>query len=168
MQGLRTSCIYLCKYHGNFHTYARLLGFNNLPFTGYETLSGRGRGQLFSCIPPLLKTILQPPISPLNPRLLQVKYSSSVSCLRQVVAAEGVSALYRGAGVNIVRGVAGAGVLAGFDKLKQIYTARRHLCWRSRFFYQHVSDNIACIIEHVARCSLYWTVFSRNFRNRRK
>jgi len=58
----------------------------------------------------------------------QVKYASSMACLRQVVAAEGASALYRGAGVNIVRGVAGAGVLAGFDKLKQIYTARRHLC----------------------------------------
>ena len=70
MQGLRTSCIYLCKYHGNFHTYARLLGFNNPPFTGYETLSGRGRGQLFSCIPPLLKTILQPPHIAIKPAVV--------------------------------------------------------------------------------------------------
>lgn len=57
----------------------------------------------------------------------QVKYASSVSCLREVVAKEGALSLYRGAGVNIVRGVAGAGVLSGFDKLKQIYIARKHV-----------------------------------------
>ena len=29
--------------------------------------------------------------------------------------------LMKGAGANILRGVAGAGVLAGFDKFKEIY-----------------------------------------------
>jgi len=49
--------------------------------------------------------------------------------LKEVVAREGYYALYRGAGVNIVRGVAGAGVLTGFDKFKQIYISRRkHVC----------------------------------------
>lgn len=57
----------------------------------------------------------------------EVKYSSSLSCLKEVVAREGTVALYRGAGVNIVRGVAGAGVLSGFDKLKQLYMAKRHV-----------------------------------------
>ena len=55
----------------------------------------------------------------------QVKYPSSWVCVREVVAREGVKALYRGAGVNIVRGVAGAGVLSGFDKLKQFYITKR-------------------------------------------
>jgi len=55
----------------------------------------------------------------------QVKYTSSLACLKEVLAKEGMSALYKGAGVNIVRGVAGAGVLTGFDKLKEIYLSRR-------------------------------------------
>ena len=42
----------------------------------------------------------------------RVKYSGSVDCFRQVVRTEGAKALFRGAGVNIVRGVAGAGVLS--------------------------------------------------------
>ena len=57
--------------------------------------------------------------------IFQDKYKSSWTCLRQVVANEGMAALYKGAGVNIVRGVAGAGVLAGFDKLTQFTLSRR-------------------------------------------
>ena len=41
----------------------------------------------------------------------RVKYRGSLDCLRQIVVQEGVGALYRGCGVNVVRGVAGAGVL---------------------------------------------------------
>ena len=55
----------------------------------------------------------------------QEKYSSSWSCARELVSREGGRALFRGAGVNIVRGVAGAGVLAGSDRLKQLYLDRR-------------------------------------------
>ncbi len=55
----------------------------------------------------------------------KVKYAGSLDCFRQVVRTEGASALYRGAGVNVVRGVAGAGVLSGFEKLKKAY-----LGWR--------------------------------------
>ena len=40
---------------------------------------------------------------------------------------EGGRALFKGAGVNIVRGVAGAGVLAGADKLKKVYISRKHV-----------------------------------------
>jgi len=56
-----------------------------------------------------------------------VKYTNSVQCLREVVQTEGSRALYRGAGVNIVRGVAGAGVLTGFDRLKKFYIQRRNI-----------------------------------------
>jgi len=49
------------------------------------------------------------------------RYSSSLSCCREVVATEGARSLFSGAGVNIVRGVAGAGVLVGFDAMKSIY-----------------------------------------------
>ncbi len=55
----------------------------------------------------------------------KVKYAGSLDCFRQVLRTEGVGALYRGAGVNVVRGVAGAGVLAGFEKLKKVYVGWR-------------------------------------------
>ena len=55
----------------------------------------------------------------------KVKYAGSMDCFRQVVGAEGARSLYRGAGVNVVRGVAGAGVLSGFEKLKKLYVGWR-------------------------------------------
>jgi len=55
------------------------------------------------------------------------KYQSSLACARELVAREGMRAFFKGAGVNIVRGVAGAGVLSGSDKLKKIYITRKEL-----------------------------------------
>ena len=55
----------------------------------------------------------------------QVKYSSSWACAKELVAREGPRAFFKGAGVNIVRGVAGAGVLSGSDRLKQLYIVHR-------------------------------------------
>merc|ERR1719150_1052960 len=55
-----------------------------------------------------------------------VKYSGSIDCTRQILANEGFMSLMKGAGANILRGVAGAGVLAGFDKFKDVYIAYRH------------------------------------------
>merc|ERR1711929_317 len=54
-----------------------------------------------------------------------VKYKGSFDCFRQVLANEGFMSLMKGAGANILRGVAGAGVLAGFDKFKEVYIAFR-------------------------------------------
>lgn len=54
-----------------------------------------------------------------------VKYNNSLHCGQSIVASEGVAALFKGAGANILRGVAGAGVLAGFDKLKGAYVSWR-------------------------------------------
>lgn len=55
-----------------------------------------------------------------------VKYSGSFDCAKQVLAGEGVSSFFKGAGANILRGVAGAGVLAGFDVIKKNYIAYRN------------------------------------------
>lgn len=49
-----------------------------------------------------------------------VKYNGSVDCGIQILRNEGVKAMFAGAGANILRGVAGAGVLAGYKKIKQI------------------------------------------------
>jgi len=54
-----------------------------------------------------------------------VKYKGSVDCAVQVLKNEGFMSLMKGAGANILRGVAGAGVLAGFDKFKELY-----IMWR--------------------------------------
>jgi len=54
-----------------------------------------------------------------------VKYKGSVDCFIQVLKNEGFMSLMKGAGANILRGVAGAGVLAGFDKFKEVYIAFR-------------------------------------------
>jgi len=54
-----------------------------------------------------------------------VKYKGSMDCAVQVLKNEGFMSLMKGAGANILRGVAGAGVLAGFDKFKELY-----ILWR--------------------------------------
>ena len=60
------------------------------------------------------------------PVILQaVKYKGSMDCFVQVLKNEGFMSLMKGAGANILRGVAGAGVLAGFDKFKEVYVAWR-------------------------------------------
>jgi len=47
-----------------------------------------------------------------------VKYSSSYAAFQEIVAKEGTKSLFKGAGANILRAVAGAGVLAGYDQLQ--------------------------------------------------
>jgi len=54
-----------------------------------------------------------------------VKYKSSFDCAAQVIKNEGFMSLMKGAGANVLRGVAGAGVLAGVDAIKPIYVDMR-------------------------------------------
>jgi solute carrier family 25 (adenine nucleotide translocator) protein 4/5/6/31 len=55
-----------------------------------------------------------------------VKYSSSMQCMMVIIKNEGVSALFKGAGANILRGIAGAGVLAGYDKLQVLFWGKAY------------------------------------------
>jgi len=50
-----------------------------------------------------------------------VKYKGSVDCAMQIMKNEGFMSMMKGAGANILRGVAGAGVLAGFEKFQNLY-----------------------------------------------
>jgi len=50
-----------------------------------------------------------------------VKYSGSFDCTRQILQKEGFRSFFKGAGANILRGMAGAGTLAGFDLFQQAY-----------------------------------------------
>jgi len=47
-----------------------------------------------------------------------VKYSSSMDAARKIFAAEGFRSFFKGAGANILRGVAGAGVLSIYDQMQ--------------------------------------------------
>ena len=47
-----------------------------------------------------------------------VKYKNSLDAFNQIVAKEGVKSLFKGAGANVLRAVAGAGVLSGYDQLQ--------------------------------------------------
>jgi len=48
----------------------------------------------------------------------KVHYKSMADAARQIIAAEGVKSLFHGAGANILRGVAGAGVLSLYDQVQ--------------------------------------------------
>jgi len=50
-----------------------------------------------------------------------VKYKGSIDCATQILKNEGFMSMMKGAGANVLRGIAGAGVLAGFDKFQALY-----------------------------------------------
>ena len=54
-----------------------------------------------------------------------VKYAGAFDCFQKVVAAEGVSSLFKGCGANILRGVAGAGVISLYDQLQMIMFGKK-------------------------------------------
>jgi len=47
-----------------------------------------------------------------------IKYKSSMHAFNEIIAKEGTRSLFKGAGANILRAIAGAGVLAGYDQLQ--------------------------------------------------
>ena len=49
-----------------------------------------------------------------------VKYRNAIHALREIMKYEGLFALYRGVTANMLLGVAGARVLAGYDQLHRI------------------------------------------------
>jgi len=50
-----------------------------------------------------------------------VKYRSSMHAFSEIMKKEGTASLFKGAGANILRAIAGAGVLSGYDKLQLIF-----------------------------------------------
>merc|ERR1712046_280833 len=53
-------------------------------------------------------------------------YKGSIDCGVQILKGEGFMAFMKGSGANILRGIAGAGVLAGFDELKKFYVLQMY------------------------------------------
>jgi len=53
------------------------------------------------------------------------KYRSSMHAMSDILAKEGMMSFFKGAGANILRGIAGAGVLSGFDLFQDYYIELR-------------------------------------------
>jgi len=50
-----------------------------------------------------------------------VKYKNSMDCTVQILKNEGVMSMFKGAGANVLRGIAGGLVLSGFDTMEKYY-----------------------------------------------
>jgi len=124
-RGFVISCIGIVVYRGCY------FGF-------YDTLKpillGENAGVMASFALGYVVTIsaglVSYPIDTIRRRMMMtsgeaVKYKGSMDCAVKVVKSEGFMSLMKGAGANILRGVAGAGVLSGFDKFKEVYMAYR-------------------------------------------
>merc|ERR1712002_280028 len=112
--------------------------YRGMYFGLYDTLSpiivgkdaGVGISFLLGWAVTVTAGLMSYPIDTVRRRMMMtsgggVKYKGSMDCFIQVIKNEGFMSLMKGAGANILRGVAGAGVLAGFDKFKEIYIAYR-------------------------------------------
>jgi len=55
-----------------------------------------------------------------------VKYKNSMHAAGVIIKNEGWRSLFKGAGANILRAIAGAGVLAGYDKLQLIFFGKTY------------------------------------------
>lgn len=124
-RGFVISCVGIIVYRGCY------FGF-------YDTLKpivlGEDAGLLLSFALGYVVTIsaglVSYPIDTIRRRMMMtsgeaVKYKGSIDCTIQILKHEGFMSMMKGAGANILRGVAGAGVLAGFDKFKELYISWR-------------------------------------------
>jgi solute carrier family 25 (adenine nucleotide translocator) protein 4/5/6/31 len=55
-----------------------------------------------------------------------VKYKSSYHAFQEIVKKEGTKSLFKGAGANILRAIAGAGVLSGYDQMQIIFLGKTY------------------------------------------
>eukprot|EP00252_Welwitschia_mirabilis_P012908 TRINITY_DN284_c0_g1_i1.p1 TRINITY_DN284_c0_g1~~TRINITY_DN284_c0_g1_i1.p1 ORF type:complete len:390 (+),score=65.11 TRINITY_DN284_c0_g1_i1:235-1404(+) len=55
-----------------------------------------------------------------------VKYKGSLDAFAQIIQNEGAKSLFKGAGANILRAIAGAGVLAGYDRLQLLLLGKKY------------------------------------------
>ncbi|KAI3645464.1 hypothetical protein MP228_008392 [Amoeboaphelidium protococcarum] len=55
-----------------------------------------------------------------------VKYRNSMHAFSEIIAKEGAKSLFKGAGANILRAIAGAGVLSGYDQLQLIFFGKTY------------------------------------------
>jgi len=112
--------------------------YRGLYFGLYDTLKpmflGPDAGFLASFLLGWMVTVVSGlasyPIDTIRRRMMMtsgtgVHYKSSIDCGMQILKNEGFMSMMKGAGANILRGIAGAGVLSGFDLVRNAYIAMR-------------------------------------------
>merc|ERR1712055_777179 len=112
--------------------------YRGMYFGLYDTLkpmllgadAGVGASFLLGWAVTITSGLMSYPIDTIRRRMMMtsgaaVKYKSSIDCGMQILKNEGFMSMMKGAGANVLRGVAGADVLAGFDKFKAVYIAWR-------------------------------------------
>merc|ERR1712187_191369 len=125
-------------YRGFVISCVGIMGYRGFYFGLYDTLKpmllGEDAGVVLSfCLGygvTVTAGLMSYPIDTIRRRMMMtsgqaVKYKGSLDCAKTVVANEGFMTLMKGAGANILRGVAGAGVLAGSDVVKKWYINMR-------------------------------------------
>ncbi|KAJ7522117.1 hypothetical protein O6H91_19G084200 [Diphasiastrum complanatum] len=55
-----------------------------------------------------------------------VKYKNAYEAFQAIIAKEGPKSLFKGAGANILRAIAGAGVLSGYDQLQLLFFGKTY------------------------------------------
>jgi solute carrier family 25 (adenine nucleotide translocator) protein 4/5/6/31 len=115
--------VYRGFYFGLYDTIIPMLGKDVSPFTKF------GVGYVVTVVAGLASY----PIDTIRRRMMMTSggdksqmYKGSIDCGIQILKGEGFMAFMKGSGANILRGVAGAGVLAGFDELKKFYALQMY------------------------------------------
>jgi len=110
--------VYRGFYFGLYDSIIPMLGKDVSPFTKF------GVGYVVTVVAGLMSY----PIDTIRRRMMMTSggdksmmYKGSIDCGVQIMKNEGFMSFMKGSGANILRGVAGAGVLAGFDELKKFY-----------------------------------------------
>ena len=121
-RGFVISCVGIFIYRGMyFGLYDTLKPILLKPDSGFLISFGLGYVVTVSA------GLMSYPIDTIRRRMMMtsgeaVKYKGSLDCAIQIFKNEGFSSFMKGAGANILRGIAGAGVLSGFDFIVKYYT----------------------------------------------
>jgi len=123
-RGFFVSCVGIIVYRG---FYFGLYDSLKPMLSGYDNFASRlalGYGVTVT------SGLISYPLDTIRRRMMMtsgeaVKYKGSWDCGVQILQKEGAAALFKGAGANILRGLAGAGVLAGFDSLREFYIIQK-------------------------------------------
>jgi len=126
-RGFVVSCVGIVAYRGCYFGFYDSLK----PVVLVGELKGSFMASfLLGWIVTIVSGIVSYPLDTIRRRMMMtsgqaVKYTSSWQCGSQIIQKEGVLSLFKGAGANVLRGIAGAGVLSGFEKLQEYYVAWR-------------------------------------------
>jgi solute carrier family 25 (adenine nucleotide translocator) protein 4/5/6/31 len=126
-RGFNISCVGIIVYRGLY--FGMYDSLKPVVLTGNMKDSFLGSFLLGWCIT-IGAGLASYPIDTIRRRMMMtsgeaVKYRGSMHAFNEIVKNEGAKSLFKGAGANILRAIAGAGVLAGYDQLQLIVFGKK-------------------------------------------